>query len=207
MKYVLPCGREFEANTNCYAIGFGIAHSLTPETADIEPVQTKISFFDECQSCDKGKKLSHAGTYSAITKKGDPVSCPGHDTFCIGYSTEYLQYHKMGLPESFSEQSCVKQQSYTVEVTIQCDEYRAVLYFHTNNYGGVSMLEYVDASLEDDLIERYYNADDDIIYIPMIELDTGRFVQAAEFDDFEDFKAAIISVRMLNYSKQHSQEE
>ena len=205
MKYTLPCGREFEANTNCYAVGFGIAHCLTPESSDIEPVQTKISFFDECQNCDKGKKLSHAGTYSAVTKNGDPTSCPGHDTFCLGYSTEYLHYHGMAIPDSFPEPCSNFQQSYTVEVTAQCDEYRAVIYFHSENSEGVSMLEYIDSFLEDDLMDHYYDAEADCISIPMTELDTGRF-SSIEFENVDDFKAAIISIRMIDYSDQ-SQEE
>lgn len=46
MKYTLPCGREFEANTTCYAVGFRLSHKLEPKSKDIASVQTKISFFD-----------------------------------------------------------------------------------------------------------------------------------------------------------------
>lgn len=62
------------------------------------------------------------------------------------------------------------------------------------------MLAYIDTFMEDDIMERYYSADEDSIQIPMIAIDTGEFCSGIEFENFEKFKEAIISVRMINYS-------
>ena len=200
MKYILPCGREFEANTTCYAVGFRLSHNLKPESKDIIPVQTKISFFEDCQKCAKGTKLAAVRNFSTTTKTGASSVCPGKDIYCMGYSTEYLKYREMDIPSSYPAPYYGFPQSYTVEVTVQCDEYRAILYFHNKDSEDVSMLEYIDAFMEDDIMERYYGADEDTIQIPMIALDTGDFCAGIEFENFEKFKAAIINVRIINYS-------
>ena len=69
------------------------------------------------------------------------------------------------------------------------------------------MLAYIDTFMEDDIMERYYSADEDSIQIPMIAIDTGEFCSGIEFENFEKFTKPVKPKRFVTVAGKYIYED
>lgn len=184
-EIIFPCGDNLTAKADYgYAYGRHIKHI---------PIDGKgkpqiIGPCGVCTKCDK--KIIHTGTY-IDAENGEERRY--EDTFCIGYSQEYLD-NKDKPTADYVDMDGAPDGPYTIEVILQSEDYRRVEYFKGNNIN-CSVLSLVDVGM-DNLLEKSYDEEDGLYHLIMFNMETGR-VQEIDFENEDKVRDCIISVRLL----------
>ena len=182
-EIIFPCGDNLTAKADYgYAYGRHIRHI---------PIdgKGKPKIIGPCGVCAKCDKIVHTGKY--MDETGKEKRC--EDTFCIGYSQEYLD-NKDKPTADYVDMDGSPSGKYTIEVILQCEDYRRVEYFKGNN-NNCSMLSLADIGM-DDLLEKSYSKEDELYHFIMFNTKTGR-VSDIDFENEDEVKDCIISVRLL----------
>ena len=182
-EIIFPCGDNLTAKADYgYAYGRHIKHI---------PIdgKGKPKIIGPCGVCTKCDKIVHIGRY--MDENGEEKRY--EDTFCIGYSQEYLD-NKDKPTADYVDMDGSPSGKYTIEVILQCEDYRRVEYLKGSNIN-CSMLSLVDIGM-DNLLEKNYNEEDELYHFIMFDMRTGR-VQDIDFENEDEVKDCIISVRLL----------
>jgi len=183
-EIIFPCGDNLTAKADYgYAYGRHIKHI---------PIdgKGKPQIIEPCGACTKCDKIIHTGTY-IDTETGEKRKY--EDTFCIGYSQEYLD-NKDKPTADYVDMDGSPSGKYIIEVILQSEDYRRVEYFEGNNEN-CSVLSLMDIGMYD-LLEKNYSKEDKLYHLIMFNMQTGR-VQDIDFENEDEVKDCIISVRLL----------
>ena len=183
-EILFPCGNNLIAQAD---YGYAFCRQIRHESVD---GKDESKFIEECQGCTKGEKITCAACYKD-SETGEKKRYK--DTFCIGYSQEYLD-NKDKPTADYVDMDGSPSGKYTIEVILQCEDYRRVEYFKGNNKN-CSMLSLVDIGMGD-LLEKNYSKEDELYHLIMFNMETGR-VQDIDFESEDEVKDCIISVRLL----------
>ena len=184
-EIIFPCGDNLTAKAD-----YGHAYGRHIKHIPIDGKKGKPQIIEPCGVCTKCDKIIHTGKYmNAETGEEKRYE----DTFCIGYSQEYLD-NKDKPTADWVDMDGSPSGKYTIEVILQCEDYRRVEYFKGNNIN-CSMLSLVDVCMGD-LLEKNYSKEDEMYHLIMFNMETGR-VQDIDFESEDEVKDCIISVRLL----------
>lgn len=183
-EIIFPCGNNLTAKADYgYAYGRLIGHKLIDGNG-------KSQFAEECKGCAKSEKITRTTKYMDTETYEETRY---EDTFCIGYSQEYLD-NKDKPTADYVDMDGSPSGKYTIEVILQSEDYRRVEYFKGNNIN-CSMLSLVDMGMND-LLEKNYDEEDKLYHLIMFNTETGR-VQDIDFESEDEIKDLIISMRLL----------
>ncbi len=180
---IFPCGNNLTAKSDFgYAYGRHIAH------VPVDGGEGK--YVDLCKNCSKCDTITHVGEYMDTETGGRKKF---KDTFCIGYSQEYLE-NKDKPTGGWIDMEGGITGPYNIEVIIQSEDYRRVEYIKGKSEG-CSMLTLMDLGI-DELLGKAKKKNDPCYHFIMFNMFTGR-LQDIEFDNEEQVKDSIVSVRLL----------
>jgi len=188
-EIIFPCGDNLTAKVDYgYAYGRHIKHI---------PIdgKGKPKIIGPCGVCTKCDKITHTARYMD-TETGEERRY--EDTFCIGYSQEYLD-NKDKLTADYVDMDSGIIGPYTIEVIIQSEVYRRVEYIKGKSEG-CSMLDLMDFGI-DELLETAKEKDGPCYHLIMFNIYTGR-LRDIEFENEEQVKNSIISVRLLKENEE-----
>ncbi len=168
-KYVFPCGERFSAINTGYCQGVRIATKKNDNiTYDSE----------KCAKCN-------------LTRLREFHNEEGIDLVCLAHSEEYLENKDKQVVSYLSE---CPDGDYTIELIIQCEDFRAVRYV-TGGTLGAGLLDLVD---EDNLEDYFSDTFDENIGIYFIWMaDSDGKLQLIEFESVDEIARSIISIRLI----------
>ena len=175
MIYKFLCGETAETKVDVgHALGMLIA----------QEDENGKRWANKCEECTLNCTKEHHANY-LNTKI---------DTICVGYSEEYLTNKDKSTLTNLCEDGYKGE--YTIEVIIQIDEYRRILYLKGKSEN-CSLLDLADDSNISDALEDEFIEDGDGFYlIWMTSLETGE-TTTIEFENIYKIMDNIVSVRFV----------
>lgn len=189
-EIIFPCGDSLTAKAD-----YGHAYGRHIKHIPIDG-KGKPKIIGPCGVCTKCDKIIHTAKYMD-TETGEERRY--EDTFCIGYSQEYLDNKDKPTATWLDMESGINGE-YTIEVIFQTEQYQTVRYLKGKSQY-CSMLTLVDMGV-DDLAQKCYDKESEVIHIIMFNIETGR-VQDIEFENGEELKDCIVSARLLQGGEQN----
>ena len=168
-KYVFPCGDKFSAIDVGYCQGVKVA---TIANGSINWGTEK------CANC---KLANFREFYTGGETK----------LVCLAYSEEYLKNKDKQVVSYLPE---CPDGDYTIELILQCEDFRAVRYV-TGVTLGAGLLDLIDEASLEDYFTDAYDENTDTYFIWMT--DSDGMVQFVEFESISEIARSIVSSRLI----------
>lgn len=184
-EYALPCGKTFQTK-----IDVGYAHGICVGAKKGDSYEYSN---EDCEKCTLG--CAHNHTISVLDEETRQLRNQQVVT-CVGYTQKYLERKDR---ETVKELDTTDVGKYIIELIIQRDEYRAVLYLEGKSKN-VCLLNLVDETAFEGIFKKYYDKEMEACVIWMTSLETG---ESAEID-FErpyEIMTAVVSARFIEADK------
>ena len=168
-KYVFPCGERFSAINTGYCQGVSIATKKNDN----------ITYDNEkCAKCN-------------LTRLREFHNEEGIDLVCLAHSEEYLENKDKQVVSYLPE---CPDGDYTIELILQCEDFRAVRYV-TGATLGAGLLDLIDEASLEDYFTDAYDENTDTYFIWMT--DSNGMVQFVEFESISEIARSIVSARLI----------
>lgn len=182
MIYKFPCGETAETKVDVgHALGMLIA----------QEDENGKRWANKCEECTLNCTKEHHANYLNTKTNKETRKI---DTICVGYSEEYLTNKDKPTLTDLCEDGY--EGEYTIEVIIQIDEYRRILYIKGKSEN-CSLLDLADAFNISDALENEFIEDGYGYYLLwMTSLETGQ-TTTIEFENIYRIMDKIVSVRFV----------
>ena len=175
-NYYFPCNDKITLNGDA-------GHALGIIIAENGVTTNNVEFSLNGEKCKK----------CTLNCKKDVLETDVTHTFCACYSKEYLSNKDKETITYLNDGG--KLGRYCIEVIIQYEDYRHVLYMEGETEG-CALMDFVNEHLCESMFDELYDEETEKYCLYMINIKTYK-TRMFEFDSFTDILAQIVSIRYI----------